>query len=419
MKGLILIGLSILLFIGSPSLFAQQGWTIYNTSNSPLLDNGIQSVAIDQNNHKWVGTAYGLGVYNDTTWTIYTMSNSGLLDDNITVVKIDRSNVAWIGTNNGGLAKFDGTTWTVWSTSNSIIPSDHIISLTFDTLGNKWFGTVNGLVKFDDTNFTIWNFNNTGLCLNHIDFVAVDKNNLKYVSSANCGVYYYDDTTFVDHDITNSFLTTNGIYYITFDSGGTRWFGTDGKGIMGQHTPDTTNVEWYWPNNTPADSAWTIFAILIDSLQHKYMGTQLTGFQEFDGTNWKYWQTYNSPMPSNWVNCISQERSGVFWIGTDNGLARFDESLATGIKNSENLMNVFAYPNPASDKIYITANIPSDGNSYLNIVDVTGIVHQKTILKNQSNIIQLPENDFPSGIYFYYIDNRGVKSSTHKLIVTR
>jgi ligand-binding sensor domain-containing protein len=335
MKRIKILGLSILLIIGSSSIFAQSGWTIFNTSNSPLLDLGIQTIAIDQNNHKWVGTVYGLGVYDDNAWTIYTKANSSLPDDNVTVVKIDKNNVAWIGTNNGGLAKFDGTTWTVWNTKNSIIPCNNIRCIAFDTLGNKWFGTTNGLLKLADTALTLWNYSNTGLHLDRIDCVAVDKNNLKYISSEYAGVFYFNDTTFTDHDITNSFLTTNGIYSIVFDSSGTRWFGTDSKGIMAQHTPDTTNIEWYWPNNTPEESAWTIHQILIDSLQNEYMATQLSGFQEFDGCNWYHWKTNNSPIPSDWITCLNQEKNGVFWIGTNNGLARFDKSMKTGIKNNK------------------------------------------------------------------------------------
>src|SRR5947207_2018003 len=97
----------------SLSSSAQVGWTIFNVSNSALLDNGIQSIAIDMVGRKWVGCAWGLGVYNDTAWTIYTTSNSHLPDMNVKSLAVDKHNNIWIGTNNAGLAKFDGdSTWT-------------------------------------------------------------------------------------------------------------------------------------------------------------------------------------------------------------------------------------------------------------------------------------------------------------------
>lgn len=413
----IIFRIALLLSICNFSARAQTAWTIYKTNNSALLDNGIKAVSIDNNNHKWVGCAYGLGEYNDTTWTMYTTLNSGLPDDNISSIKIDKNNVKWIGTNNGGLAKFDGTTWTVWNTINSGLPSDEIKCIAFDTLGNKWLGTANGLVKFDDTNFTVWNHNNTPYFLIVIHAIAIDKNNVKYISSLNSGLFYMTDTNFIHYNVSNSYLQDNFVFSIALDSSQNRWYGTAGKGIMSQHT-DSITWEWYYPGNTPADSAWTVNCILIDSMQHKYMGSHLTGLVKYDGTNWTYWETYNSPMPSNRVNTIAQEKQGIFWIGTDNGLARFDESVPTNIAENIFSSQINIYPNPAKDKINIILQTTNAENLSLEILDIYGVLHLKTSLHSGNNYLALPENNFGSGIYFYRLNQNGRVGRTSKLVVS-
>jgi len=103
----------------SESLFAQAAFTIYNAGNSPLPDNSVKCITLDSLGRKWVGTSFGLAVYNDTNWTVYQTFNSGLSDNAIECVTFDDSGAAWIGTQNGGLNKFDGTSWTIFNTLNS------------------------------------------------------------------------------------------------------------------------------------------------------------------------------------------------------------------------------------------------------------------------------------------------------------
>ena len=40
--------------------FDGTNWTVYNTSNSGLPDNGVYSIAIDGSGNKWIGTLAGL-----------------------------------------------------------------------------------------------------------------------------------------------------------------------------------------------------------------------------------------------------------------------------------------------------------------------------------------------------------------------
>lgn len=403
------IQLLIIICLSHQVVFSQ--WTIFNTTNSALLDNGIKSIAIDHNHRKWVGCSYGLGLYNDTSWTMYTTANSGLPDDNIVCVGIDKNNVAWIGTNNGGLARFDGTTWTVWNTSNSSLPSDEVKCIAFDTLGNKWIGTANGLAKFNDTTFTVWNLTNSSMFLVVIHAIAIDKNNVKYISSLNNGLYYYNDTTFIHYTVSNSYLQDNFVYAIALDSSQTRWYGTAGKGLMAQHT-DSVTWEWYYPLNTPADSAWTVNCIVIDSMQRKYQGSELTGVVRYDGVNWDYWKTNNSPIPSNNVKALAMEGNSILWIGTPNGLARFNMAIVTSEPAKDIFSSVMVYPNPVNDQLHISISTEVEPIT-IDVLDPLGRVLSTSALKQGSNLLDFP---YPQGIYYLRCNQNGKYSEVKKLV---
>jgi len=85
--------------------------------------------------------------YDGSAWTVYNSTNSGLVDNIIWAVKVDSSGNLWIGTDGHSLIKFDGSTWTTYSTSNSGLPSNAVYSMAIDKQGNKWFGTYSGLAK--------------------------------------------------------------------------------------------------------------------------------------------------------------------------------------------------------------------------------------------------------------------------------
>ncbi|NNU34056.1 hypothetical protein HK413_07625 [Mucilaginibacter sp. S1162] len=74
-----------------------------------LPDQQVNSIAIDKQGIKWIGTANGLLRISGDTWTVYNDQNSGLPSSFILSIAAQDNGLVWIGTNKG-LAKFNGTT---------------------------------------------------------------------------------------------------------------------------------------------------------------------------------------------------------------------------------------------------------------------------------------------------------------------
>jgi len=50
---------------------------------------------------------------------------------------------------------------------------------------------------------------------------------------------------------------------------------------------------------------------------------------KFDGNEWNFYSTRNSPIPSNYAHSVAVDSMGRIWIGTDNGLAVLEDTLWT------------------------------------------------------------------------------------------
>ncbi len=86
--------------------FDGTNWTLYNSENSPLLkENRVNSIAIDSKGNKWIATAShllfdhtsGAGIlkFDNTTWTAYTKANTPLPDNRINWVGVDNNDNIW------------------------------------------------------------------------------------------------------------------------------------------------------------------------------------------------------------------------------------------------------------------------------------------------------------------------------------
>jgi hypothetical protein len=300
--------------------------TLYNTSNSDLKDIWINTILIDSQDNKWIGAVSlkehggftgGLTKFDNNTWIEYNSSNSGLYDYWVQAIAIDRDNNKWIGGKAVGLAKFDGNiTWNNYYTANSELPNNNVTSIAIDTMGNKWIGTFGGgLVKFDGFNWKVYNTSNSGLPDNSINTIVIDAHGIKWIGTNNGGLAKFNDSIWTIYNTSNSRIPNNYIYSLAIDT---------------------------------LDNIWIGGAVLAKFNRDK---------------TWKIYNTSNSGLPNMYVNSIAIDNQGNKWIGTDGGLAVYREG---GVYLDSN-------------KIYGTVTHDNKISSPLSDV--------KLILRNESNEI--------------------------------
>ena len=354
----------------------------YDTTNSGLPIDNLQTIAIDGVGNKWIGTYLGgLVKFDDTKWTVFNTSNSGLPHNAVTSIYIDRYNNKWIGTLGGGLAKFDDTKWTVYNTSNSALPNNYALTITEDSSGNKWIGTYGGIAKFNDTTWTIYNSSNSGLPIDYILAIRIDGNGTKWIATSGEGLVKFNDTSWTDYLLSQPGYPQNYLTSIAIENNKNIWVGSNADG----------------------------------------------GLSKFDGNNWTVYNDTNSGLPGNYVYSIVIDSSGDKWLATNGGLAVFNENgIVTKIENPISFIPTdFAlsqnYPNPFNPTTTINYSVPKSGLVTIKVYDILGrqvrtLVHVEKPAGNYS--VKFSGNNLSSGIYFYRMQS-GAFSQTKKLILLK
>ena len=117
------------------------GSTVFNSSNSIIPDNAvINDIAVDSKNNIWIG-CNGIIKYDGVKFTAYNSQNTPIPEDNVQSIAIDSKNNVWFTACRfklGGIVKYDGTNWNVYTPSNSILPANLVNRITIDKSDNVW-----------------------------------------------------------------------------------------------------------------------------------------------------------------------------------------------------------------------------------------------------------------------------------------
>ncbi|MEE9186750.1 MAG: two-component regulator propeller domain-containing protein [Bacteroidota bacterium] len=335
-----------------PYLFRHEGrWVAFH------------GIAIDRSGTKWFATSVGIRRFNGSTWTVYDTSNSPLLHNNINTVFVDSRGDVWAACWYHGVVRFgtgahDQHGWSVLTKSDGLADI-YVLAITEDKEGNVWFGTFDGVSKFDPTArenaWTTLRPENTGLTSTTVTALAVDDSGHiwfgtepMWVRSGYVGggltsynPYREGYSAWTTYDTTNSGLPSNAVRAMAFDSAGSVWIGTDrGLARFRPYTPD--GQQWETFNSTtgalPSD---VVNGIAVDQsgtvwVASADMGTaqafKMGGVSMFDGNNWTTLTVVNSKLQDNRAIDLAVDRLGNLWIC---GFVGVDVYNASGVVREE------------------------------------------------------------------------------------
>ena len=127
-------------------------------------------------------------------------------------------------------------------------------------------------------------------------------------------------------------FTHKHIVFKILEEGDVLWFGTHlGLVKIDRATGDTT----YYNTANSGLPANRVDDIAFDSEGNKWIGTS-NGLAKFDGEDWEVFSTTNSLLPSEHITAVEVDNNNVVWAGTWNGLASFDGTswTAYNVENS-------------------------------------------------------------------------------------
>jgi len=219
------------------------GNTVFDSINSPFNKKTIiKCLKVDNNNHLWAATNYGLFEYNGVSFANYNTENSDIPSNEIFEITFDKDNILWGGSSNG-LFKFNGANWLVWNTENSAIPTNIVNGLYIAPNNKIWFSCMDekriagidyggGLTCFDGQTMVTYNKSNSGLLANTIFGIYIDKNNTIWLATCGAGLMNFDTKDkWSAYNVTNSGIANNIVQGIKQDKSGNLWLGHIDAGI--------------------------------------------------------------------------------------------------------------------------------------------------------------------------------------------
>ena len=140
---------------------------VFSQDQSDMPSSYVKSIAVDNNNHLWIGTVQGLRVlYNTSNFfdaSVVTTQKIVILEDGIprelleqqyiTDIEVDGANNKWVGTIGSGVFYFSPNgqqTIYHFTKENSPLPSNNINDISVNSVNGKvYFATDRGLVSFN------------------------------------------------------------------------------------------------------------------------------------------------------------------------------------------------------------------------------------------------------------------------------
>jgi ligand-binding sensor domain-containing protein len=165
--------------------------------------------------------------------------------------------------------------------------------------------------------------------------------------------------------------------------------------------------------------------IKVDGSNRKWIGTADSGVFLFssDGQKTIYHFTKdNSPLPSNTITYIDiNDETGEIFFATEKGMVSF---LGTSTKPSDNLDNVYVYPNPVRPEFVGTVKIAGlVSKANIKITDIGGnLVYETT---SEGGTIEWDTTAFgkykvASGVYMIFVASEdGSETTVKKVMIVR
>jgi signal transduction histidine kinase/ligand-binding sensor domain-containing protein/DNA-binding response OmpR family regulator len=253
----------------------------------------------------------------------------------------DSRNIAWITTYGNGLFALDLNNGQMnhYTVDNSDLPTNHLLCVTEDKSGEIWVGTeFAGISKISLSNYPVQilypapgdSYNRS----NAVRLIYEDSQGRFWLGTRSGFLHLYDRSL---QKIRSHKIAGGLPFGMVEDSTGNLWLGTRGNGIMVFPPSGKALVHAYLLNDIARQNVNSnnVFDILLDS-QNRIWGASFGGGLHYADIGKKdivfrqiNFRTANQDM----ARVIRQDRSGLIWVGTNEGVNVFHPDRLISDKN--------------------------------------------------------------------------------------
>lgn len=324
------------------------------TSDNGLVNNQVMVVKNDRENLMWLGTAGGVSLLAQHIFTNF-LHTDGLNSDYITTLFAKDDSTIWVGTKGVGVNQIRNNVVTKVPGFNEEAFTEVRTITRF--YGSYWFGARNGLIQVTgkhkrfftvddslpgiavrslvvDDSSRLWITTSRGVAridngktpritkikgLQHASFwgcyQALD--GAIWFTSYHAGLFRYKDGR-IDHFTLNDGLKSDKLYWITQGRDSTLWFASRTGIIKYRHGQFSAMTR---KDGLASNAQWAVLQASDGTL---WAGGN-KGVEHLKNNQWRQY-TSRDGLAGNEINvgCIIEDVKGFVWIGTVNGLSRYN-----------------------------------------------------------------------------------------------
>ena len=392
-----------------------QDFTNYLESDG-LLDNSVNCISIDADDHLWFGTNTGVSAFDGLNWESYT-SDNGLIDNTVSAIFKSSDGSVWVGTD-FGLSVFDGSTWVTY-TEDDGLGDNRINHINEDANGLIWVGEKDGLSVFDGETWTVYTMSD-GLPFGGINHVTFDSNGDKWLASSIFGVVHFDGTTFTTFN-TASGLINNNVRAIAVDAANNKWIAT-GQGVSVLNSHNTLSAQHTMMLLLPPpDTLNPVVDVALDSNGNVWAGIYVDylisvgGLAVWNGASWTdfdYVDGDANGLVGPVVRDLAIDSQNNVWVATSTGVTKIS-GVQLSVNDLSEEANVEVYPNPTSSNLMVRSELQIHD---LRLINTAGCEFTCPITRTH-NTIQLDVSKLVKG--FYILDLKTEYQNIRKPILIK
>jgi ligand-binding sensor domain-containing protein len=311
----------------------------FGTNADTRYNNRIVSYSKDEDpNFIWIGTWGGLIKYNISNGSSILIKNNeldqnSLSNDKISFLLTDKRKNLWVGTLDKGICVYfpSSIKFPLYNFSNGLT-NDYVYSVLQTKDKTIWVGTADGLFTLNEKSSK---FNDVSDILKKLQAQTIlslleDKEGNIWIGCYGQGIIIYNPKTKTTRRILSENSKVGTITKIIQDKNGVVWAGTIETGLYAINPNTLTYKRYSTSNGLSSDGIYCIYENKSDNTI--WVGTLDGGISIMNFmtnpdkpfvTSYKHIDNKNS-ISSNSVNNIRRAANGIYWIGTSNGLNKFD-----------------------------------------------------------------------------------------------
>ncbi|MBC5992895.1 ligand-binding sensor domain-containing protein [Pontibacter cellulosilyticus] len=216
-----------------------------------------------------------------------------------------------------GAQQYNFRNWTL----EQGLPQSQVNDILQAHTGHLWIATRGGVSRFNGKQFYTYT-NESGLTSNNVSVLFEDKQNNIWIGTSDRGLVKYTAGKFRKYGAEQGFKA-NTVFDITEDTRGNIWFATE-EGIYYLNNNSFTKY------TTLPEQPYTSVVVMPDNTV--LAGSQTDGLHRAGSTGTTHYNTENSPIPSNHITTLYQDKNQDVWIGTEEGAAIFSDTTLSAFK---------------------------------------------------------------------------------------